>query len=62
MTKNQKCKQNKDGTVSLSFESNQIQETLYWCLRFGAAVTVLNPPELKELYADEVKKMAKRLK
>ena len=59
--KNQKCRQNPDGTVYLSFESNQIQETLYWTLRFGAAVTILNPPELKAMYKDEVKKMAKKV-
>ncbi|MBR5033226.1 MAG: WYL domain-containing protein [Treponema sp.] len=60
--KNQKCKQNPDGTVYLSFESNQIQETLYWTLRFGAAVTILNPHELKAMYKDEVKKMAEKVK
>ena len=60
--KNQKCKQNADGSVYLSFESNQLQETLYWVLHFGAAVTVLNPPELKEMYKEEVKKMAKHIK
>ena len=60
--KNQKCRQNSDGTVSLSFESNQLQETLYWTLRFGAAVTILNPPELKAMYKEEVKKMAKKVK
>lgn len=60
--KNQKCKQNEDGSVYLSFESNQLQEPLFWLLRFGATVDVLNPPELKEMYTDEVKKMAKRVK
>ena len=60
--KNQKCKQNPDGSVYLSFESNQLQETLYWVLHFGAAVTVLNPPELKEMYKEEIKKMAKNIK
>lgn len=60
--KNQECKQNDDGSVYLSFESNQMQETLYWLLRFGATVDVLNPPELKELYENEVHKMAERLK
>ena len=59
--KNQECHQNEDGTVYLTFESNQIQETLYWVLRFGAAVTILNPPELKEMYAVEVRKMAERV-
>ena len=59
--KNQECHQNKDGTVYLSFESNQLQETLYWVLHFGAAVTVKNPPELKKLYIEEIKKMAQRV-
>lgn len=59
--KNQKCKQNKDGSVLLSFESNQIQETLHWALSFGSAVKVLDPPELKEAYKNEVKKMKKNL-
>ncbi len=59
--KNQECKQNEDGTVYLCFESNQIQETLYWVLRFGSAVTIINPPELKEMYEAEVKKMAEKL-
>lgn len=59
--KNQKCKQNDDGSVYLSFQSNQIQETLYWVLRFGSAVTVLNPPELVEQYKSEVRKMSKKI-
>ncbi len=59
--KNQECHQNKDGTVYLSFESNQMQETLYWVLRFGSAVQILNPPELKENYRQEILKMAERL-
>ena len=59
--KNQNCYQNEDGTVYLSFESNQIQETLYWVLRFGSTVQILNPPELKKLYKEEVQKMIKRV-
>lgn len=58
--KNQKCYQNDDGSVFLSFESNQIQETLFWVLHFGSAVQILNPPELKKMYKDEVRKMLKR--
>ena len=57
--KNQTCRQNEDGSVYLSFESNQFQESLYWILRFGSAVTILNPPELKEAYKKELKKMLK---
>lgn len=59
--KKQECHQNEDGSVYLSFESNQIKETLYWILRFGSAVTILNPPELKEMYKEEVKKMFSKL-
>lgn len=59
--KNQECRQNEDGSVYLCFESNQVQETLFWTLRFGASVTVLNPPELKEMYVAEVRKMVEKL-
>ena len=59
--KNQTCHQNEDGSVYLSFESNQFQESLYWILRFGSAVTILNPPELKEAYKKELKKMLKNI-
>ena len=59
--KNQNCYQNEDGTVYLSFESNQIQETLYWVLRFADSVQILNPPELKELYKEKLEKMMKRI-
>lgn len=45
--KNQNCYQNEDGTIYLSFESNQIQEPLYWVLRFADSVQILNPSELK---------------
>jgi predicted DNA-binding transcriptional regulator YafY len=60
--KNQTCKQNKDGTVYLSFKSNQIQETLYWILSLADAVPILNPPELNELYKENVKRMMKKTK
>lgn len=59
--KNQECHQNPDGTVSLSFESNQLQETLFWVLSFGSAVKVLNPPELVEMYKAEIKKITSSL-
>lgn len=58
--KNQECHQNKDGSVYLSFESNQMQETLYWVLHFGSAVQILNPPDLKETYKTELKKMMEK--
>lgn len=57
--KNQKCFQDEEGNVHLTFESNQLQETLYWVLHFGAAVKIVGPEELKKLYREEVGKMAK---
>ena len=59
--KNQNCYQNEDGSVYLSFESNQIQETLYLVLRFADSVQILNPPQLKELYKEKLKKIMKRI-
>lgn len=54
----QECCQNDDGSVYLSFWSNQIKEILFWVLHFGSAVKVLNPPELRDLAAKEVKLMS----
>ncbi|MBQ0052228.1 MAG: WYL domain-containing protein [Treponema sp.] len=46
--KNQTIKENEDGTVYISFETNQIDQTAEWVLEFGGAAKVLNPPELVE--------------
>lgn len=40
---------------------NQIQETLFWVLHFGSAVKILNPPELKQMYKEEIEKMSKNI-
>ena len=61
MLKNQKCRQEKDGSVYLSFESNQMQETLFWILHFGLSVKILNPPELKQMYKEKLEKMSKNI-
>lgn len=53
--KNQECYQNEDGSVYLSFTSNQDQETLYWIMRFGSKVKVLNPPSLRDKVIEELK-------
>ena len=39
----QKLKQNENGSVILSFESNQLKETLHWIMNFASSVKVLNP-------------------
>lgn len=54
--KNQECHQNEDGSVYLSFTSNQDQETLFWVMKFGSKVKVLNPPSLKEKVVAELRK------
>jgi predicted DNA-binding transcriptional regulator YafY len=59
--KKQECRQNEDGSVYLSFESNQLQETLWWVLGFADAVQILNPPELKNMYKEKVQKMMQKL-
>lgn len=59
---NQECHQNEDGSVYLSFWSNQLKETLFRVLRFGSAVEVLNPPELRELVIEETKQMMEKYK
>ena len=46
--KDQDCKQNDDGSVYLSFTSNQAQELKYWIMSFGSAVKVLSPETLRE--------------
>lgn len=53
--KNQECHQNEDGSVYLSFTSNQDQETLYWVMKFGSKVKVLNPPSLRDKVIEELK-------
>ncbi len=56
----QTLRQNKDGSVYLSFTSNQMQETLHWVLGFGDSVKVLNPPELIEQVKEEAKKICSK--
>ena len=58
----QKIKQNKDGSVLVTFETNQINEVLHLVLGHGATVTVLNPPELITLVKNEIGKMSKMYK
>ena len=55
----QECHQNPDGSVYLSFMSNQLQETLHWVLHFGSAVKVINPPELRQKVIEEAQKILK---
>ena len=55
--KGQTIRENKDGSVYLSFETNQLSQTASWIMSFTGGAKVLNPPELKEL----VKKAAEEI-
>lgn len=55
--KGQIIKENEDGSVYLSFETNQLDQTAHWILQFGGTAKVLNPPELVE----EIKVITKRI-
>ncbi|MBP5444332.1 MAG: WYL domain-containing protein [Treponema sp.] len=44
--KGQKVSENKDGSVYLSFETNQLSQTASWILSFAGGAKALNPPEL----------------
>lgn len=58
--KTQVIKENDDGTVYLSFETNQIAQTINWILQFAGNVTVLNPPEVKQGVYNAAKKILER--
>lgn len=55
--KGQIIKENEDGSVYLSFETNQLDQTAHWILQFGGTAKVINPPEL----VDEIKVITKRI-
>lgn len=44
----QECIENEDGSVYLTFKTNQEQKVINWILSFGPSVKILNPPELRE--------------
>ena len=50
--KGQTLRENKDGTVYLSFETNQLDQTVSWILSFAGGAKVLNPPKLKDYVKD----------
>lgn len=55
--KDQMMKENSDGTVSLSFETNQIDQTAAWILSFAGGAKILNPPELRQQVREAAKKI-----
>ena len=55
--KGQKIRENPDGSVYLSFETNQLGQAAAWILSFGGGAKALNPPELIE----DIKRSAKEI-
>ena len=55
--KDQILRENADGSVYLSFKTNQLGHTVSWVLSFAGEAKILNPPELKK----EVAKAARRI-
>jgi predicted DNA-binding transcriptional regulator YafY len=51
----QTLRENKDGTVYLSFETNQLSQVASWVMSFTGGAKVLNPPKLKEYVQDAAK-------
>ena len=57
--KGQTIKENKDGSVYLSFETNQLSQVVAWVMSFTGGAKVLNPPELKQRVADAAREILK---
>ena len=55
----QTLKENKDGSVYLSFETNQLGQVAAWVMSFTGGAKVLNPPELKNRVADAAREILK---
>ena len=55
----QTIKENKDGSVYLSFETNQLGQVVAWVMSFTGGAKVLNPPELKKRVADAAREILK---
>jgi WYL domain len=47
----QKVRKNKDGSVTLTFQVDGLNEILRWILGWGHRAKVIQPPELRELIA-----------
>lgn len=58
--KNQELTHNEDGSVILSFSSNQAKMIQTWVMSFGSSVTVLNPSSLINEIRKETEKMMKK--
>ena len=51
----QKVHQHKDGTASLTFQVDGLEEILWWVLGWSGRVRVINPPELREMVLEQLR-------
>ena len=52
----QTIERHKDGSVTLSFKVDGLNEVAYWLLGWSGRVTVINPPELREIVLGHLRK------
>ncbi len=57
--KGQTMKENPDGSVYLSFETNQLSQVVAWVMSFGGDARVLGPKELKNRVGDAAREILK---
>lgn len=57
--KGQTMKENPDGSVYLSFETNQLSQVFAWVMSFGGDARVLGPKELKNRVGDAAREILK---
>ena len=55
--KGQTLRENKDGSVYLSFETNQLSQVVAWVMSFTGGAKVLNPPELRNKVIDAAREI-----
>lgn len=56
----QKIRENKNGSIVLTFQTNALYEVRQWVMSWGSGATVLSPKELKDQIAAEVLRMTRQ--
>jgi predicted DNA-binding transcriptional regulator YafY len=51
----QKVRRHKDGTTTLSFQVDGLEEILWWILGWSGRVRVINPPELRQMVLEQLR-------
>jgi predicted DNA-binding transcriptional regulator YafY len=51
----QEVRRHKDGTATLTFQVDGLEEILWWVLGWSGRVRVINPPELREMVLEQLR-------